>query len=266
VSKIIDDLTLGSREVPNKNLTMYPFVSLSADQQLLATIPGIVVSSNPEENALRICIARNKSFADIASNTKEDDERNDLRSISMRTKVLGPFKLPKGMPDIDLVLADEEGGELLVAELKWLQLPMTFNARRERDKELRKGAGQITQISDFLKANPDYLQKKGFMVKPLTDYKRITFAVVCRDYISEIGQPSKLIPYGPLREKLVSGVPLIQAIEHALSEQWLPNPSIDYVFDFDSHTCNGVTVETEVFKPLYAEELSLIEGNAQKSR
>jgi hypothetical protein len=258
VQQIMADCTIGKKEMPHRNMTMYPFIPLDNSGALIAVMPGFAVASNSEENILRACAARNKSFSDVISTCKEDEAREELRSAIKGVRIRGPLKLEKGMPDVDLLIEEEETGHLIIAELKWLQIPMTFAARDERDRELAKGQRQIRFIQSFLKANPDHFLNKGKMERSLTSYKTITYCVLCRDYIANIGGEIPLIPYEPFRDLLAVGeTTLPDAYAYAVGSEWLPKLGIDFAFEMTERTCNGVKLGTKLFIPLYPNQLNI---------
>ena len=259
VAQIIDDFTLPNCEVSNKNLDLYPFVVLDDRKPLLAIVPGLVLVSNSEGNILRVCAARNKRFADVASTSKESEAREDLRASLSHLEVLGPFKLKTGMPDLDLAIVDRSTNSILLAELKWLQKPGSASSREERNKEILKGIKQITFIQRFLTANPDYLVRTKRMERSLVTFDSIYYAVICRDYVANVDSTAHVIAYEALTIKLKEPeTTLPQAFSFASGTEWLPALDVDYKFQITTTTCNGVSVQSEMFIPLYPGQLNLI--------
>ncbi|WP_144312500.1 hypothetical protein [Terriglobus saanensis] len=261
VAQIIDGLTLGQEEVPNRDLNVYPFIPLNSKGDLLAVVPGIVMTSNIEESILRNRAYRNKRFFDAATSVKEDETRIELQRELSHMHIYGPLKLSNGMPDIDVIFEDPKSNALLVAELKWLQMPGSLPARAERNREIEKGVRQVRFIRDFLNTHPDYLLKQGKLERSLNIYDSVSFCVLCRDYIGDIASGDvPIFSYIAFKNFLKNGESLPAAIAHMKSDAWLPSQGRDFTYGLYTHNSNGVMISTEVLKTTYANELNLLEN------
>jgi len=259
VEQIVSDLTLGE-DAWNCDINICPFIPLDDSGHWLAVVPGIVLITNTEECILRNRAARNKHFADIASTGKEEETREDLRNEFPQLDIQGPFKLLKGMPDVDVVIEDKKEDCVLLSELKWLQLPLFVGVRDKRTKEILKGINQIEFIYNFLSANPDFFFKRGKMSKPLNEFKGVHYCVLCRDYIVDITDGTiPLYSYTAFKTSLEDGASLSETIAYMDSDEWLPKHSIDFIHQAQPYECNGITITTDMLIPLYGKQLNLIE-------
>jgi hypothetical protein len=260
VGQMIADLTLKD---DNSNCDIYvsPFIPLDDKGDWLAIVPGFIVIANSEEAILRNRAAHNKRFSDAASNSKEDETREELRNALPAMNIWGPLKLDKGMPDVDLIIEDQKTNTLLIAELKWLQLPVFVRVRDKRNEELIKGTRQIGFIRDFLTARPNYFVKDGRMSKSLDEYSEVKYCVLCRDYIADLGSNgTSLFSYSALKTVLEDEKDLSVAVAYMTSDEWLPKKSEDFLYARSPYRCNGVTLRTNLFRTTYDENLNRIDA------
>lgn len=249
VAAIIDDLTLGATKL--WDLMVHPFVALDDDKRRLGLLPHFVLASNSEENILRTCSLVRPRFHNAASAEKEAEMRNELCSLASPFHLLGPIKLRGDLPDIDLVVEDCATSAVAICELKWGRKPYTVTERISRDAELMHGARQLEMIQYFLGENPGILQKRGFLTKPLSDYRRVEYLLVARDHITWI-PPSgcrAIVGFNPFKS-CMEKPDLSGGLDILLSYQWLPVEGRDFQFKFADRTVNGVTMRCEDYYPL----------------
>jgi hypothetical protein len=249
VASIVDDLTLGATKL--SDLMVHPFVALDENKRRLGLLPHFVLASNSEENILRTCSLIRPRFHNAASAEKEVEMRNELGSLVSASRLSGPVKLRGDLPDIDLVVEDRNTSSVAICELKWGRKPYTVMERISRDAELMHGARQLEMIQEFLRENPGFLQKRGFLANSLGDYRRVEYLLVARDHLTWI-PPSEcraIVGFNPFkacvgRENLSAG------LDSLLSCQWLPVEGKDFKVEFEDRTVNGVTMSSEVYYPL----------------
>jgi hypothetical protein len=259
LGQMITDLTLKD---DNSNCDIYvsPFIPLDDKGDWLAIVPGFIVIGNSEEAILRNRAAHNKRFSDAASNLKEDETREELRTAFPDMNILGPLTLGEGMPDVDLIIEDPKTNTLLIAELKWLQLPLFVRVRDKRNQELLKGTRQIGFIRDFLTARSDYFAKNGRMSKSLSEYSEVHYCVLCRDYIADLeSNGTSLFSYSAFKTVLAEEKDLSATVAYMKSDNWLPKKSEDFLYAGAPYKCNGVTIRTDLFRTTYLENLNLID-------
>jgi hypothetical protein len=96
------------------------------------------------------------------------------------------IKLPKWngnqLPDIDLLLGNSDRTHLVVAELKWQLSASSTREVVSRNDYLKKGYSQLLKIREFLKANPDYLLRRGLSEHLASDIK-LSFLLLCRGHL-----------------------------------------------------------------------------------
>jgi len=85
----------------------------------------------------------------------------DLQQRCPHYPLQGPISLPNPIPDIDLIVTDDNSSTIVIAELKWMQKTLRPVEIIERDTEVLKGIRQLRQVSQFLRDNPDHLLAQG---------------------------------------------------------------------------------------------------------
>ena len=140
------------------DLHVHPFVTLQRNSPELGIAPHFLISSNVEENMLRVCSWRDRGTYDVLSQSKEDEQGDDLKMVcDGRYKVIGPRRLPDGLPNLDLALEDRGSSTLVIIELKWLRKPMQFRERISHDEEIQKGRYSLER-SRNLRGKPLFLK------------------------------------------------------------------------------------------------------------
>ena len=146
-SAIVDDLTLQDRYW---DLHVEPFVAVG--DSVLAVAPQFPLHSRADENILRVCNHRRESFFAEAARMKEEEMLDDLlprcpKQLSATVRI----SLPGRLPDIDLLLVDEEAQAVMVAELKWLRKPSSqWKERRviaKKTSEKERNSSRISGLS-----------------------------------------------------------------------------------------------------------------------
>lgn len=244
---MIKDLTLGT--IKALDLLIHPFAS-SLDSQTLYLVPHFVQIMKPEESILRICAsARPRSYKPIA-NAKEDEMRERLsKSVPDRYRVVGPKNLPNPrLPDVDMLIKDARDSAILVSELKWVRQPVRAIDQMDKDAELEEGFGQLHEVREFLRHNPDYLKECGVTERgehPPT----LSYAVIARDHITNTLEKDGLwlAEFDSLGWALNNSANLTDAIRRLRSYEWLPLEGRDFVVRFEAGSIAGVTVESEAF-------------------
>ena len=122
IYEMLKDVTFG--RVHAIDFHLLPFVPLKREGTVLALAPFCSLSANWEENVLRCLSRRDSDLYSDQSLTKEDEMRRPLIALTSGTRLItGGHKLPKGIPDIDLIVQDLEAKVLIICELKWCRKP-----------------------------------------------------------------------------------------------------------------------------------------------
>src|SRR5947199_206600 len=184
IARVVDDLTLPiSSELSWLDPHVCPFVPLVRGSNELLVIPHLPLNSRADENILRICSYVNPRFFDTASTLKPQELYREMRAILPgRFTMHETVSLPEPLPDIDLVLIDEQSSSLLCAEMKWLRKPFFVGERLRQDEEFRKGIEQIKAIKQFLQENPAALVERRITRVPITEFRSVHYAVIARDH------------------------------------------------------------------------------------
>jgi hypothetical protein len=242
-SAIIEDLTLRDRFW---NLHVHPFIQV--DEDMLAVAPQFPLHSRIDENILRICGHRRRSYFDEASLLKEQEMIDNLLPICPKQFTLDShIPLPDGLPDIDFLLVDENFRTVLISELKWLRKPYGWLEKVERDEDFRKGLRQLSNIKSFLSQNSAFLLSRCKLKNRLDQYV-VTYALIARDHFLWPDSNNVMVTdYEIIKESLLKGGNLMQIVEILRSYDWLPLENTHFEVRFDQAIANGVTIQSEVF-------------------
>lgn len=244
VGAIIADLTLRDRFW---DMHVHPIVRLDEDN--LAIAPPFPLHARADDNVLRVVNHRRRTFFDMAALQKEEEMLGDLlqripAGLNPRTRIA----LPAPLPDIDFLLEDRVAGTLFVAELKWLQKPVHWKERLEREGDFRKGLGQLARIRDFLAKSPAYLAGKGITSRRLDACRRALFALVARDFFipPESGDLT-VVDHEVFKEAAATASDLEDLINRVESYDWLPVEGTHFRVQRERLSLGGAAIEIDVY-------------------
>jgi hypothetical protein len=247
IESILPDLIFGDSQV--QDLQVMPFVPLADDNSLLAVAPAFPLASNWEENILRVCSYLRPTIYSETSFTKEDEMRDQLqRAITSPRRVIGPVKLGKGVPDLDLLFEDRATQVLVLAELKWPRKPYAPREIVERDSEIRKGVSQIKAIKKFLSANPRFLVDRNYVAQAISEYREVQYCVISRDHlIASDDLECPIYSYDAFEAEMASFKDTSSGLTFLNSMDWLPVEGKDYTCQWITNRAAGVTILSELF-------------------
>jgi len=249
VYAMLKDVTFG--RVYAVDFHLLPFVPLKVNKGVLALAPFCSLSANWEENLLRCISRRDSDLYSTHTLSKEDEMRRPLIALTSGTRlVTGPHRLPKGLPDIDLIVQDLEAKILIFCELKWNRKPNGQKERQERDKEVLKGFSQIDAIRSFVESNPKHLVDRRYIAWDISHFKRVHYCVVARDHMIE--PPPDAAPiysYGAFAAQLSENSSTANMLGFLEGLDWLPMEGTDFSVRFERHYAGGVAVDSEVYYP-----------------
>ena len=248
---IVRDLTFDFSS--SLDLHVHPIVPLDASTTNLAIAPQFPLHSRPDENILRVCSLLRPNDFDVTSAEKEQQLHADLGKLGSPYLLQGPIVLPSSTPDIDLLVSDESTSTIVIAELKWIRKPLRPAERLSRDAEVSKGVGQLQQIRDFLAKNPNYLHSLGKLPREMTEYLNVYYLLVARDHWVWI-EPTNgfaIVEFDAFCKALRRTEGLNFAVNDLLEYGWLPQEGKNFRVQFDRVTVNGVSIESDVYYPLY---------------
>jgi hypothetical protein len=247
ILSIIPDLTFGGSQA--QDLQVMPFVPLARESSLLAVSPPFALASNWEENILRVCSYLRPKTYSTTSLSKEDEMRDQLRNLAHSSrKIAGPWKLGKGVPDLDLAIDDAATKVLVLAELKWPRKPYAPREIVERDAELRKGVAQIKAIKNFLTANPRFLVDRNYVSRSISDYCEVHYCVISRDHLIATDDPEfPVYAYDAFSEEVPTANDAPSFLRSLNRMEWLPVEGKDFKSQWITSHAGGVTVYSEQF-------------------
>jgi hypothetical protein len=241
---IVSDLTLRDRFW---DLHVQPFFPVGGN--MLAVAPQFPLYSRADENILRVCGHRRRSYFDEAGRLKEAEMRDDLLpACPARFLPRGRVSLPIGLPDVDFLLTDEDSRSVVVAELKWLSKPQGWHERVDRDSEFDKGLQQLSRIKGFLKQNPSFLSQKCILKRRWDEYAQVAFVLVARDHFSWPDTDDFIVSdYEVFKQRVNNAQSLSELIDGLKSYEWLPVEGAHFEVKFDPAGVCGVSIESEIF-------------------
>jgi hypothetical protein len=241
---MLSDLTFSVER--SIDLHVHPLTPL--DDTRLALAPPLPLSSRHDENALRVCSQRNPDIYAVTSLEKQSEMLAYLTEAGRRFGVIGPIKLPKPVPDIDFLAADEESSTLLLAELKWIRKPLRPAEISQRTAEVLKGVEQLAEIREFLASSPEHLRTLGKLTRRVDAYANVYCLVVARDHWCWTEGPgAAIVTFEAFAEALRTEGSLRDNLEALLRYEWLPVEGRDFYVRFDTANLNGVSIESPLF-------------------
>ncbi len=244
-SAIVEDLTVRDRYW---DLHVEPFIAVG--DNVLAVAPQFPLHSRADENILRVCNHRRESYFDKAAQMKEQEMLDDLlprcpKNLSASVRI----SLPNRLPDIDLLLVDEEAKAVIIAELKWFRKPSSqWKERIHREEDFGKGSQRFSDVRTFLGENPGFLSTKGKLKRPLNEYQQVAFVFVARDFFLWLDSHDLILAdYEVFKEAVAETANLAGLIDKLRAYEWLPVEGKDFRVSFDPVGLNGVTIESEIF-------------------
>jgi hypothetical protein len=186
---------------------------------------------------------------DATSLEKEPEMLAALRKTCSQYLLVGPIVLPKPIPDIDLLIADENSSTIVISELKWIRKTTRPVELIDRDADILKGVGQLRQIRQFLAEHPNHLGSQVKLPRPLTEYANIYYLLIARDHWLwiEPAEDVAIVEFEALSAALGRIQDLHTAISDLLQYEWLPVEGRDFTVQYDRNRVNGVSIESEVF-------------------
>lgn len=157
--------------------------------------------------------------------------------------------LPNNLPDIDLLLVDEESRTAVIAELKWLRKPsFDWKERIHRKEDFEKGLLQLSEISAFLAHQPEFLCARGKLKRPLNEYQHLSFVFIARDHFLWAERDNIIVAdYEVFKEALRKASNLRNLVDKLQTYDWLPVEGKDFRVAFEPTAVNGVMIEAETF-------------------
>jgi hypothetical protein len=248
-SKILDDLILDTDSTSFTSLCIHPFVPLDRHRYRLAVAPQFPLASAADENILRSFSYTYPALFSGQNTQKEEAMLEYLRMANSHFRPIFGIELPDGSTEVDVLLVDDHADVVILAELKWLRKPAKPLERLAREADLEKGIGQLKLIRDFGSGDPDWLQKRGLMNKPLTAYAHVHHLLLVRDYWHWI-QPEgsiALIDFDEFRKRYAASSDLRGLMHALLRYEWLPIEERHFYVRYKAEPVYGVVMESPEF-------------------
>ena len=162
--------------------------------------------------------------------------------------------MPKPIPDVDLVLLDEESSTVVLAEVKWMRKTLRPKEFSWKDAEVLKGISQLDQIRRYLLDHPDHFSKQKRLPRPMTAYEHVYYLLIPRDHWLwvEPTADGAIIEFDALMKRLSEPGSLHEAVADLLKYEWLPVLGRDFTVRYEESSANGVSIEAETFYVLHA--------------
>lgn len=246
---IVKDLTLHPENRSFTSLCITPFVPLDSQGDTLAVAPQFPLTSAVDENALRQFSYTFPALFSAQNTQKEESMRNQLRAVNPGYKVDFSIPLPDGSTEIDALIEDLATSTVVLAEMKWLRKPYKPLERLEREKDLEKGISQLELIRAYSRAHPGFLLERGKLARSLSDYKKVHYILLVRDYWHWV-EPEDSIAIFDFDEFLAQfrgSTSLHDLMIALLSYGWLPIEGQHFYVDYTATSVNGAVIESALF-------------------
>jgi hypothetical protein len=156
VAEVLNDLTLGSHNIPVErgDPSLQPVISL--DEKLCAVAPFLWLHAAAERNFIALM---NRIPEERAIYSRLVQQKEDLMRERIVARV-GPKKWRSwtgkiagrpDLPDVDLALIDDSRKVCLLAELKWFLDPAEAKEIVEKSEEIAKGISQLLLLKEAVR-------------------------------------------------------------------------------------------------------------------
>lgn len=250
VEVALHDLSYGSTKP--LDLHIHPFTPLNSSSTILGLAPHFALHSRADENILRICSLVKKDIFDAASLLKEEELREGLLSVMPTAFVSrGPVKLPPPLPDLDMIIVDNNSSTLVICELKWIRKHFGPLEKIDRDDDCKKGFRQLKKIKDFLTNEPRHLINLKVLDHAISEFKHVYYVLLARDHFLWIDPQDglSLLEYEHFKDVLTDCQDLNSGMAQLLQYEWLPIENRDFIVRYEYAISNGVILDSEIFYP-----------------
>ncbi|MCP3144548.1 hypothetical protein [Pyxidicoccus xibeiensis] len=212
VAEIIALLTYDAQLPRGKrDPALQPLIPLSGNR--IGIAPHLIVSSNGERNLVALLARHYKDEYDRTTDVLEiaqlEQLRRELSGAPFRVATDKRVPRRNDLPNIDMVLADESGGVMLLIEVKWVIETSEASEVFERASTQRKAASQLSKLMEFAHDKPAQLWAVCFPdVLPPSDL-RVSSCIVMRGFAG-------VAPVDPAEPPVVPELVLIEAARHAV--------------------------------------------------
>lgn len=218
---------------PKRDPALQPLVALGS--ALIAVAPQLIIGSNEERNFVAFLARHFKREYDETTHVFESALIQELREKLGRThyRVASQVRVPgrAGLPDIDLVIGEDNTGILQIIELKWVIEPSETWELLERAEAQRKGIDQVRRLLSFERENPGRLWAICFPGAPKPSQVSVRGCVAMRGFWGTAAAEEGEVPVveeNLLVGRLASSGPLDKVWEWLNSRQFLPQEGVHF--------------------------------------
>lgn len=229
-SIFIDDITYGNRNIKNPDPALQPLIKVNENEYIL--MPSLIISSSFERNFI-VLLNRIPSERKIYLNLVQEKE-SILRKEIIDKTISKSFRHEHGcldrelnLPDLDLVLINDDEKIAIVSELKWFIEPSEPREVIEKSDEIMKGVKQLISIKNCYQESPKILHK--FL--NIDDTYSVSFIVISANFIGFDFAQNPEIPVifvDDFIKNIVKSEKLEDFLDWLTSREYLPKEGIDY--------------------------------------
>jgi hypothetical protein len=246
---VVEDLTLHPENKSFTSLCITPFVPLGTRDGSLAVAPQFPLGSAADDNALRQFSYTFPALFSAQNTQKEEAMRELLRLANPGYGMDFSILLPDGSAEIDVLIEDQASSTVVLAELKWLRKPYKPYERIEREKDVAKGVKQLERIREYVRANPEFLHRRGKLAQKLDTYRQVHHILLVRDYWHwvEPDDGIAILDFDEFLPRLRQSKSLAEMMTEMLRYAWLPIEDADFHVSYRATSVNGATIESALF-------------------
>ncbi|NFF82336.1 hypothetical protein FC764_14025 [Clostridium botulinum] len=236
----------------NKNMDVIWTPIIPLKNNFVAIPPNLIMIGNPERNLICLVNKVNSKSYSLVSCKKEESMIEDFKNhINKYTNIEFAYtkKLPDPLPDMDIVMFDKNSDVLLIGELKWLLQTDSIQEVCERDKDIKKGISQASDIREYAEKNIDDVINRSYYEKQFHPTKIYT-CVITRNNIgtSKVEDSTiKVIDEDGIYELIKEAKGNLSiVIEKIENKEYIRDKKIDYKSECKEIEYGGYTFSLDV--------------------
>lgn len=226
VAEVLNDLTLGSHNIPPErgDPALQPVIPL--DEKLCAVPPFLWLNGAAERNFI---VLMNKLPEERAIYSRLVQQKEDLMRERIVARVgskkwrtwTGKIAGRPDLPDVDLALIDDSRKVCLLTELKWFLDPAEAKEIVEKSEEIAKGISQLLSLKGAVREGYSPLFER-LAIDPTYD---VRLAVVSANWIGHASVQHPEVPViseEHLLERLKTKGSLLEVVNWLSERRYLP--------------------------------------------
>lgn len=231
VQAIIEDLTFGERGIRAPDPALQPLVRANSTQMILA--PQLLLGTSAERNLtalLNMIPAERQIYSNLVQLKEESLRRRMIERIreqSTLTAHWGAVPSRPDLPDVDLVLVDDQARSALVLEIKWFIDPAEVREMLARGEEIAKGIAQLKRLASARDMERSLLEPLGVDANCRVGYAVASANWIGQGYLQDVSVP--VIQADHLLRRLAGSTALSEVLDWLSTRAYLPQQGRDFL-------------------------------------